>query len=433
MSTAIKVVISIILTSCYLFPFEFKFLPGINTKMVMATIGLALVVSRLAQKRMASVDKDFMRIVIYGSLISIVALISYTYNNTIDYSFIRYPVSIFVWLGGAYCLCYWVKWAHGYISVELLGRYLVAVCVAQCILAISIDRYPPLKVFVNSFLGGEELFMSVIEGRLYGIGCALDVAGGRFAAILVIIAYLSTQRQTMSQPLWIAFYIVSALVIIIIGNMIGRTTTVGAIVAIVYWIYMLIKGAEGGRFSKYFILAIMCTIPYVVYLYNNNIVMHDYLRFGFEGFFSLAEKGEWDVGSNNMLKDMIVFPDNIKTWIIGDAYAMNPSQHDPLYVGPNFEGFYMNTDVGYLRFIFYFGIIGCFTMILFIYKVAYICIERFQQYRLMFIMLLLINLIIWFKVTTDIFLVFAPFLCVSASENLGNDNEGCIDVHDESI
>lgn len=431
MSTAIKVVISIILTSCYLFPFEFKFLPGINTKMVMAAIGLALVVSRLAQKRMASVDKDFMRIVIYGSLISIVALISYTYNNTIDYSFIRYPVSIFVWLGGAYCLCYWIKWAHGYIAVELLGRYLIAVCVAQCILAISIDRYPPLKVFVNSFLGGEELFMSVIEGRLYGIGCALDVAGGRFAAILVIIAYLSTQRHTMSQPLWMAFYIVSALVIIIIGNMIGRTTTVGAIVAIVYWIYMLIKGAEGGRFTKYFFLAIVCTIPYVVYLYNNNIVMHDYLRFGFEGFFSLAEKGEWDVGSNNMLKDMIVFPDNIKTWIIGDAYAMNPSQHDPLYVGPTFEGFYMNTDVGYLRFIFYFGIIGCFTMILFIYKVASICIERFPQYRLMFLMLLLINLIIWLKVTTDIFLVFAPFLCVSASENL--ENEGSVEVLDVSV
>ena len=100
---------------------------------------------------MASVDGDFLRIALYGAIISMVAFISWTYIDTIDYSFVRYPVSIFVWLGGAYFLCQWLKAAYGYISVELVGRYMIAVCALQCILALSIDRYPPLKVFVNSY------------------------------------------------------------------------------------------------------------------------------------------------------------------------------------------------------------------------------------------------------------------------------------------
>lgn len=424
MRSFIKVTISIIITSFYLFPFEFKFLPGINTKMVMAAIGGILVVTQLAQKRKATISRPFLRILLFAFLISLIALVSYTYNNTIDYSFVRYPVSIFVWLGGAYCLCQWLKLAHGVLSVELIGRYMIAVCALQCVLAIAIDRYLPLKGFVNSFLGGEELYMGVLEGRLYGIGCALDVAGGRFAAILVIIACLSTQNKTMFHPLWTAFYIASTLIIIVIGNMIGRTTTVGAVIAIVYWIYMLCKREARNTFGKYLFLTAICILPYIIYLYNYDMIIRDYLRFGFEGFFALVEKGEWDVGSNNMLKDMIVFPDNIKTWLIGDAYAMNPSEYDPLYVGPVYKGFYMNTDVGYLRFIFYFGIVGCIAMIMFIYNVSAICIDKFPHYKTMFLMLLLINLIIWVKVTTDIFLVFAPFLCLGLSKNEENATLG---------
>lgn len=429
MKTFLKFLSSIILTSFYLFPFEFKFLPGINTKMVMAGIGGIILMVQLAKRKMPTLGFDFCKIVILGALISFVAFFSYTYNNTSDYSFVRYPVSIFVWMGGAYCLCQWIRLMHNRISVDLVGRYMITVCVLQCVLALSIDRYPPLKALVNSLLGGEELYMGVIEGRLYGIGCALDVAGGRFAAILAIIAYLSTQKKMLSQPLWSLFFIISTLVIIVLGNMIGRTTTIGMILAFMYWIYIYIKNEDGSTFVKYLFLCALCAVPFIVNLYNTNLVMQDYLRFGFEGFFSLIEKGKWDVGSNNTLIEyMVVFPDNLKTWLIGDAYAMNPSDCDPNYIGPIFKGFYMNTDVGYLRFIFYFGIIGCFTLILFIYNVASICVERFPHYRIMFWMLLVINLIIWFKVTTDIFVVFAPFLCINKDDDLCSDVKDVIEV-----
>jgi len=51
-------------------------------------------------------------------------------------------------------------------------------------------------------------------------------------------------------------------------------------------------------------------------------------------------------------------PNNIKTLILGDGYYQNP-RDSTLY--------YMNTDVGYLRLIFYFGLIG--TLAYFVYQI----------------------------------------------------------------
>jgi hypothetical protein len=103
--------------------------------------------------------------------------------------------------------------------------------------------------------------------------------------------------------------------------------------------------------------------------------------------------------------------------VIGDGYIENPTGRDPYYVGPTYGGYYMGTDIGYLRFIFYFGLIGLSMFILYFYKVAKACMTRFPKYTTMFWLVLAINMIVWLKVSTDIFLVFAIFLCISKEEN----------------
>ena len=77
----------------------------------------------------------------------------------------------------------------------------------------------------------------------------------------------------------------------------------------------------------------------------------------------------------------------------------------------------MGTDIGYLRFLFYFGTIGLTTFIIYFCKVAKACAERFPKYATMFMLILAINMIVWLKVSTDIFLVFAIFLCISKEDN----------------
>ena len=66
-------------------------------------------------------------------------------------------------------------------------------------------------------------------------------AGGRFAAVLLMIAFFLTCSRT---KLEVYFYTTSFFIIAIFGNMIARTTTIGVILSILYWIYDILKGKQ---------------------------------------------------------------------------------------------------------------------------------------------------------------------------------------------
>ena len=160
-------------------------------------------------------------------------------------------------------------------------------------------------------------------------------------------------------------------------------------------------------------MALLIIVP----LYNVSPTFKANTRFAFEGFFSLAEKGRWEVHSNEILKNMYVFPDNLKSWLIGDGYIENPIKTDSYYTGKVIGGYYMGTDVGYLRFIFYFGILGLLSFIYYFIAITKNCMKMFPAQKLLFLLFLAVNMIGWLKVSTDVFLVFAPFLLISKEEN----------------
>ena len=81
----------------------------------------------------------------------------------------------------------------------------------------------------------------------------------------------------------------------------------------------------------------------------------------------------------------------------------------------------MKTDIGYLRYIFYFGVIGLLGMISVFSQMTATCIRRIKGYTTLFICLLLVNLIGWFKVSSDIIMVFAPFLILAYQQEDEDD------------
>ena len=433
-------IISVILTSFYFFPFETVFLPGVNTKMALAGIGLLILGKRLAQRRDAGINKDFFVLSLLALGISLASLLTMTINNTPDASFLTYFVSMWVWMGGAYTVVRWLDTAYGYVNVRLVCNQLIAVCVIQCLIAWVKDVYPPLQTWVDSFVGGEAFMGNTKEARLSGIGAALDVAGLRFSAVAVMIGYILSKAEELSHK-QVVTYLISFLIIAVIGNMMSRTTTVGVGLALVYWIYStnLLSLKQNIKNQKLWLWlgGILCVvIPLFIYLYFTNDTFYKNIRFGFEGFFSLWETGKWQTSSNDiLLEHMVAFPDNWVTWLIGDGYAANPADKtlsffDPYYTGPVYHGYYMGTDIGYLRYIFYFGLVGTFIFILFMWKSAWACIHRFKDYKMMFLMILLVNYIGWFKVSTDIFLVFALFLVCTPEneENSTGKNATCIEA-----
>lgn len=427
----IKILLAGIAVSFYFFPFEFTFLPGVNTKMAMAGVGLVLYALDLAKGRAPQINKDGFQIAVIAALVSLCGLASVIINNTNDYTYATYIVSMFVWLGGAYTTVKIVKWLHGYVSVELICNYLIVVCVGQCVLALMIDSIPAFKALVDRYVVGFDFVDTdrlTRAGRLYGIGAALDVAGTRFATVLVIIAVMLQSLSESRYERFIFLYLVAFVFISVVGNMMARTTIVGVLIALSY---LILKSGvlsmslrkDSARIWTYLVGALCVAVPIITYLYSNNQQFHDNIRFGFEGFFSIVETGKWETNSNNILKNMVIFPDNWKTWIIGDGYFDNPTYRDPYYVGAPHGGFYKNTDIGYLRFLFYFGLVGLFSFVIYFVKVAKSCVNRFPKYTTMFWLVLSINMIVWLKVSTDIFLVFAIFLCISKEDNEEYENK----------
>ena len=417
----IKYPILLIVTSFFFFPFEFTFLPGINTKMLLAAMGLVLFVARAAASRSASLDRDFFVLIVFASIVSLSGIISVVYNATTDLSYASYVVSFFVWMGGAYFVVSSIRFLHGKVTPLMVINYLAAICVVQCVIALLISRNPLVKDIVDSFLGGDG-FMGKLENRMYGIGCALDVAGLKFSCVLVAISFVV--MNGLCQPkLQTTIYWIAYLVIAVVGNMIGRTTSVGVVVSLIYiLVHCIFYGYR--EFLKSHVLPLLLLmvvlLPLLIYLYNNSPKTREDLRFGFEGFFSLAETGRWETNSNNRLSDMFVLPDNPKTWIIGDGYFDNPYS-DPNFNGDNPTEFYKGTDVGYLRFIYYFGVIGLISFVVFFLVAFWECALRHRKYAILFLMILTINYIVWAKVSSDIFLIFSLFLCIPSESDEGTE------------
>lgn len=418
----IAVLIVGILTSFYYFPFAFTFAPALNTKLLLACIGLVLLIYNMSQWKTATIDKDYFIISLFALGVSFASLLSMTLNETPDNTYLWYIISMWVWSGAGYLVVQLIKRVHGCVSVELLCRYMIAVGVCQCMIAVTIDNIPIIKEFVYSFLAGEG-FMGKAEGRTHGIGCGLDVGGARLAVLLVMIAFLLPRVQSFKNyKIQTGMLLISYGIILVIGNMIGRTTITGGFISLGYIIYMLFMGRSNigedrRQFLAYsFMFSVIVVLMLSIALYSYNEYWREQFRFGFEGFFSLVEVGSWEVHSNDLLVDGLVFPDNSKTWLIGDGYMADPN-NDIYYIGETTYGFYKNTDVGYSRFLFYFGLIGLTIFSLFFVKTVFLCLSRFMQYKMMFLMILALCFIVWIKATSDLFPALAAFLCISKEDN----------------
>lgn len=408
MMRAVQIIVTGILMSLFYFPFEFTFLPGINTKMLLAVVGLGLMGLTFARRQTFTFPRDMLILVLIACCVSVVAYFSQTIHHTPDSTYVTYIFSFFTWFCAAFTVASCIKAVHGRIRVELIVHYLAVVAVCQCAVTMWISYDPAFQRFVDSYVAQDQTLLHELD-RLYGIGSSLDVAGLRYALILVALgAVLGSGRLSAG---WTYFDIGAFLVITVIGNMVARTALVGTAVGLGWIVISAFLPGEKRRTSLLpwllfiLVVSIACTL-----LYQFNPQFRYLFRFAFEGFFSLVEKGEWQIDSTDRLATMVVYPETLHTWILGDGYFEN-SRNDINYLGDaTDQGFYMGTDIGYLRFIFYFGVPGMLLMVAVIAWSALMCIRRFPEDKIVFLLALAVGLTVWFKVSTDTFLFFALFL-----------------------
>ena len=394
-----------ILTSMYFYNFGFTFLPtSINTKMILAVFGIPMAAYQIIKSDRFSIDKGFLGAIMLAVLFSVCCLFAVDLNNTNDFSYASYIVSFSTWMFSSYFLCACIKEVHGNIDIKTVTFYLAGVSAAQCISAIIIDNVPQFKLLVDSYIFMGQEFLDEVD-RLYGLGASLDGAGVRFCIVLSLIAAVLNNEKTVNQSnIRILYLVVSYFIILVIGNMISRLTTVGVGISVVC--FVLGRIIAQGRYSIsvrkvniIIFVSVIWTIVLTTFFYNTNETVHDQLRFGFEGFFNWIEQGEWRTDSTDKLnREMWVWPTDTHTWIIGSGF---------------FDNWMFGTDIGYCRFILYCGIIGFSIFCLFFIYNAYAMGKRFPGYQFLFFILGLLSFIIWIKVSTDIFLIYGILYSVS--------------------
>ncbi|MBQ6198626.1 MAG: hypothetical protein IJK44_05270 [Bacteroidales bacterium] len=404
----------VVITSFYLFPVAFYFLPdAINTKIIIAGFGVLAFFYDGVSSRSFIIPRQLLYAGLLAVFFSLWCFYCITKNNTDDLSYANYWISFFTWIFGGYGVCFLLRNMAGKADLATITFYFALVCVSQCIIAEWIDYSPSFRVLVDSvFNQGQEFFQEV--KRLYGIGAALDPAGVRFSVTLTLMAHqMSSNGEVINKTGLSLFYFSAFFIIVIIGSMIARTTWLGAGIGLAYMIVSYLSlnnGYLSGKqvqFWSLFIGLALLTLIVSVILYNTNPNFRSSLRFAFEGFFNWAETGVFRTDSTDKLNNVMwIWPQDTRSWIIGTGL---------------FENFVYSTDIGYCRFTLYCGIPGLAIFSVFFIYNGWALFRRFKSLSILPLALVVVNFIVWLKVATDIFFIFA--LLFFAEESVQDTSE----------
>ena len=411
-----------IIVSAFFFPFSFTFAPSANTKMILAAVAIPIYVTRNIYGYGVSATRGIIGTILIASLFSLTCLFAAEVNNTTDYSYATYMVTAIVWIAGGYATCFFIRWRHDYASLRIVILYLAAVGTFQCVSAILIDQIPALASVVNSIVEQGNSFLSEI-GRLYGIGASLDSGGVRFCIILILItSLLTTDKSVKENKKLVIILLAEFFIITILGSMISRTTSVGAGVCLL--LFLMSSGihrlviVSGNKILYSSIITIsVAAIAIATYLYKVDPYYEDLLRFAFEGFFNWIETGEWSSSSLDKLNAVMwIWPDTTRGWIIGNGL---------------YGSFIYSTDIGYCRFVLYCGLIGLSIFSLYFVYNASVFIYRYPEYKRLFLALLALTFIVWYKVSTDIFQIYALLYCIDGLRSPEEEEDAEKEIEEE--
>ena len=153
-------------------------------------------------------------------------------------------------------------------------------------------------------------------------------------------------------------YYVCLLIILIAGILSARTFFIILIVSITYLFYVLYKKRKRKLIFYFIISGIIGLILFLMGI--TSLLDSEYgktFAWAFEWYVNMKDTGTANTGSTEVLRSMYFLPTEMKTWIIGDAIFTTED-----------GSFYKRTDVGYLRNLFYWGIIGSIVFYYIQYK-----------------------------------------------------------------
>jgi hypothetical protein len=367
---------------------------------VFAIVGFLIVT--VFEKKLIFINASLIKIIYCLLLITLLAIVADVLNNTRETFFIYNTFSTFLIIVGAFVLAFYFKKINdNKIDFDLITNYIIAAVTLQCLLAVLMYLIPGFEHFMLEQLTISPYskdIRSVRGQRLIGIG-EQYVALGIINSFGLVMLSEKLKKRSPYTVLQVCLFVF----IVVIGCMMSRTTIIGAATAIIILV-VFNRHRIRQHYGKILIAIVCVAIVYLGILPNSIKSQFDYLfQYAFEMFFSYESTGTLQTRSTNDLIGMLsIIPHTFKTWLIGDGFWDDPTGR---------YAYYMGTDVGYTRLLFYFGIGGLIMYLYYQYQIIKQANLRTKnKHRQFFIFIFILFLILQIKVLVDVIPIFILFM-----------------------
>lgn len=250
----------------------------------------------------------------------------------------------------------------GKSQVKDILHMLVVISFVQSIIIILSMLISPFNTFISriAFIEGRDnLQLRYGFARGYGLAASVtyDLAVCQAFAI-IFIPYLIQKTKNSRMKM---FYILSSFPILFSILTLGRTGLIGVGLALIYIFRESIKMRSKLIKNLLYVIGLFMIISIVFLINTDSALISSMKTYVFEGFDTLFTTGKFQTHTWTNLMNMWnkIYDFSLKTWIVGDARYTDGARY------------YMRTDIGVMRDILYFGIIGCVLLVveyLVIYK-----------------------------------------------------------------
>ncbi|MBJ2126445.1 hypothetical protein [Flavobacterium sp. IB48] len=388
----------------YIYSVLFPGMPA-GTRVLISGIGIGILllnfISEVLLKRRVFLSKNFLQVISLCFFMAVFSLFIILVRHTRDLEFVKYPFFVFQWLGGGYVITVMQRRIYGEVKFQNVSIYIVASVVLQVIIAFLMFISPPVHdLFTSINLNDPPTGEAFREFRLVGFASYYFGAGIICGYTLILIPFLIPYCKNKAQLRLLSF---SFLLILLLGMMMSRTTMLGGAVALILLFlpsrFGLNCSAKIRSFLSYFIIIPILIVP-LFFVIDQKVI--DTLKvaseFGFEMFYNYLDDGNITTDSTEQMKEMYKLPESTITYLLGDGKFYNNQMNDA-------EGYYMGTDIGFLRLLYYFGIVGSLLFFLLQFMVLYKCAISFTNKRIKFLFVMSVFvfiLILNFKGLTDL-------------------------------
>ena len=323
----------------FLFRLEFAFFPHILK--VVSVIGIFIGIFKYRLTK----DFHFLILIMLILVTALWAVIVLLINNSTDYSYWTMLVALLYKIGlGVFS---WFTFSIFFQEKATLKRYASSIVVTCLFLLVSTVILLLIPSFSDFWIGSVVSRNPLLDEGYFYRKSILGYTGFDEATVYSIsffcAAYLLVDKVNKNEKI---HWLLIAYCVLMCGSLLyARVTLSSALISMIFAFAIVQDKKKFMNIFSHILLGIFAAFTLAFFISQGNDAVRLWFNWAVQPIVALFSGDGDGFGSLGSLINMIRMP-SLRTFIIGDGYYILPS------------GYYMQTDIGYLRAIYYFGIFG---------------------------------------------------------------------------